>query len=307
LGNSIKFFKNLWRTIFKYFNVVCHKTGNYFKTVEKMVTKTETLYNALLSMKVVSFDDIVGKAAGIIEAAPDRKYIYRKYVNRLVKSGKLQRIRKGLYVVLSPLEEQEGYVADKLLIASKIRNKYYLGFHTALEYYGCASSFYNEAYVCVKAKDRFNPFQYKRFSFRPVFVDDITLGVEEKNYHGNTIKVSSKERTFIECIDRIQYAGGWEECIKSLEGLRTLNIEKLVNLLLHKYKKDILFRRVGYILELLKERSPFYEHVNDHLLNEVEKQITGPPKYLTYGKKGTLNRRWKLYIPDGFEEKLRSI
>lgn len=272
-----------------------------------MVTKTETLYNALLSIKVVSFDDIVGKATGIIEATPDRKYIYRKYVNRLVKSGKLQRIRKGLYVVLSPLEEQEGYVADKLLIASKIRNKYYLGFHTALEYYGCASSFYNEAYVCVKARDRFNPFQYKRFSFRPVFVEGITLGVEEKNYHGNTIKVSSKERTFIECIDRIQYAGGWEECIKSLEGLRTLNIEKLVNLLLHKYKKDILFRRVGYILELLKERSPFYEHVNDHLLNEIEKQITGPPQYLTYGKKGTLNRRWKLYIPDGFEEKLRSI
>ena len=272
-----------------------------------MVTKTETLYNALLPMKVVSFNDIVKKAAGIIEATPNRRYIYRKYVKRLITSGKLQRIRKGLYIVLSPLEEQEGYVTDKLLIASKIRNKYYLGFHTALEYYGCASSFYNEAYVCVKAKDRFNPFQYKRFSFRPVFVDDITLGVEEKNYHGNTIKVSSKERTFIECIDRIQYAGGWEECIKSLEGLRTLNIEKLVNLLLHKYKKDILFRRVGYILELLKERSPFYEHVNDHLLNEVEKQITGPPKYLTYGKKGTLNRRWKLYIPDGFEEKLRCI
>jgi len=95
-------------------------------------------------MKVVSFNDIVKKAAGIIEATPNRRYIYRKYVKRLITSGKLQRIRKGLYIVLSPLEEQEGYVTDKLLIASKIRNKYYLGFHTALEYYGCASSFYNE-------------------------------------------------------------------------------------------------------------------------------------------------------------------
>lgn len=307
MGNSIKFFKNLWKTIFKYFNVVCHKTGNYFKNVKNMVTKTETLYNVLLPMKVVSFNDIVQKAAGIIEATPDRRYIYRKYVNRLVKSGKLQRIKKGLYVVLSPLEEPKRHVVDKLLIASKIRNKYYLGFHTALEYYGCASSFYNEAYVCVKAKDRFNPFQYKRFSFRPVFVEDITLGVEEKNYHGNTIKVSSKERTFIECIDRIQYAGGWEECIKSLEGLGGLNIKKLVNLLLHKYKKDILFRRVGYILELLKERSPFYEHVNDHLLNEIERQITGPPQYLIYGEKGPLNRRWKLYSPKSFEEKFKGI
>jgi len=258
-------------------------------------------------MKVVSFNDIVKKAAGIIEATPNRRYIYRKYVKRLIKSGKLQRIRKGLYIVLSSLEEQEGYITDKLLIASKIRNKYYLGFHTALEYYGCASSFYNEAYICVKAKDRFNPFQYKRFSFKPVFVEDVNLEVETKHYQGNTIKVSSKERTFIECIDRVQYAGGWEECVKSLEGLGGLNIEKLVNLLLYNYKKDILYRRVGYILELLKKRSPFYEHVDDHSLNKIEKQITGQPWYLIYGQKGPLNRRWKLYIPKAFEEKLKGI
>lgn len=281
--------------------------GNYFKNVEKMVTKTEALYNALLPVKVVSFDDIVMKASKVIEAAPNRKYIYRKYVDRLVKNGKLQKIRKGLYIVLSPLEEPERPVVDKLLIASKIRKEYYLGFHTALEYYGCASSFYNEAYICVKAENRFNPFQYKRFRFTPVFVKDVNLEVEKKRYHGNVVKVSSKERTFIECVDRVQYAGGWEECIKSLEGLGGLNMEKLVKLLLHDYKKDILFRRIGYILELLKKRSQFYEHVNESLLNEIERHITGQPKYLIYKEKGTLNKRWKLYIPRIFHEKLKDV
>jgi len=276
------------------------------KNVKNMVTKTEALYHALLPMKVVSFNDIVKEASSIIEAAPNRRYIYHKYVNRLIKSDKLQRVRKGLYIVLSPLEKPENHIADKLLIASKIRDKYYLGFHTALEHYGCASSFYNEAYICVKAKDRFDPFQYKRFSFRPVFVEEVTLETEEKHYQGTTIRVSSKERTFIECIDRVQYAGGWEECIKSLEGLGGLNMKKLLNLL-YKYKKDLLLRRIGYFLEHLKKRSPFYEHVNDHLLNEIEKQITGPPRYLINGEKGPLNRRWKLYIPKAFEEKLRGI
>jgi predicted transcriptional regulator of viral defense system len=271
-----------------------------------MVTKTESLYNALLPMKVVSFDDIVEKASRIINATPNRRYIYRKYVNRLVKNGKLQKIRKGLYIVLSPLEEPKRHIVDKLLVASKIRNKYYLGFHTALEYYGCASSFYNEAYICVKAKDRFDPFHYKRFSFRPVFVEDVTLEVEEKQYQGSNVKVSSKERTFVECIDRVQYSGGWEECIKSLEGLGNVNMKKLLNLLF-KYKKEVLFRRVGYVLELLRKRSPFYEHVNDRLLNKIEKRITGPPRYLIYGEKGLLNRRWKLYVSEGFEEKLRGI
>jgi len=271
-----------------------------------MVTKLEALYNTLLPMKVVGFNDIIGKASSVVKAAPNRRYIYRKYVNKLIENGKLKRIRKGLYLVLSPLEEPEKHVVDKLLVASKIRAEYYLGFHTALEYYGCASSIYNEAYICVRPNDRFNPFQYKRFSFRPVFVNDVTFQVEEKHYQNNTVKVSSKERTFVECVDRVQYAGGWEECIKSLQGLGGLNPERLLTLL-HKYKNDNLYRRVGYVLELLRELSPFYEHVDDRLFNEIQSHLKGPPRYLINRDKGVLQKRWRLYIPEDFEEKLRGI
>jgi len=271
-----------------------------------MVTKVEALYNVLLPMRVVGFNDIIEKASSIVKVVPNRRYIYRKYVDKLIQNGKLHRIRKGLYLVLSPLEEPEKHVVDKLLIASKIRAEYYLGFHTALEYYGCASSIYNEAYICVKPNDRFNPFQYKRFSFKPVFVKDVTFQVEEKHYQNNTIKVSNKERTFLDCIDRVQYAGGWEESIKSLQGLGGLNLEKILTLL-HKYKSDNLYRRAGYVLELLKKRSPFYEHVDDKLLNEIQRQVKRPPRYLINRKKGVLQRRWRLYVPEDFEEKLRGI
>jgi len=271
-----------------------------------MVTKVEALYSALLPMRVVDFNDIIEKASSIVKVAPNRRYIYRKYVNKLIEKGKLQRIRKGLYLVLSPIEDPEKHAVDKLLIASKIRAEYYLGFHTALEYYGTASSIYNEAYVCVKPNDRFNPFQYKRFRFKPVFVEDATFHVEEKHYQNSIIRVSSKERTLIECIDRVEYTGGWEECVKSLQGLGGLNLEKLLTLL-HKHKSGNLYRRSGYVLEILKQRSPFYEHVDDQLLNEIQSHVKGPPRYLINRKKGVLQRRWKLYIPEDFEEKLRGI
>jgi predicted transcriptional regulator of viral defense system len=271
-----------------------------------MATKIESLYNALLPMKVVNFDDIVEKATAIIETNPDRKYVYRKYVRSLIKKGKLQRIRRGLYIVLSPLEEPKRHIIDKLLIASKIKDEHYLGFHTALEYYGCANSFSNEAYICIKAKDRFDLFKYKRFSFKPVFVNDTTIEVEQKKYQTTTIKVSSKERTFIDCIDKLQYAGGWEEAIKSLEGLGGINLEKLLNHL-YTYDKDILYRRVGYVLELLKNRSQFYEDFNEQLLVELKKRISGPPRYLIDTKEGTLDKRWQLYIPQDFHEKLRGL
>ena len=113
-----------------------------------MANKTEALYNALLPMKIASFDDVMQASASVIEGSANRKYIYRKYVKRLIEAHKLQAIRKGLYAVLSPLEKAEKYEPYKLLIASKIRKKYYLGFHTALEFYGCAYSAFNEAYVC---------------------------------------------------------------------------------------------------------------------------------------------------------------
>jgi predicted transcriptional regulator of viral defense system len=271
-----------------------------------MVNKTEALYNALLPMKIASFDDVLQASSSVIEGSANRKYIYRKYVRRLIEAHKLQAIRKGLYAVLSPLEKAEKYEPDKLLIASKIRKKHYLGFHTALEFYGCAYSAFNEAYVCVNPKDRFDPFRYKRFTFKPVFVKDTTSQVVEKPYGSSLLRVSSKERTFIECVDRIQYAGGWEECIKSLENLRGLDVEELISLTLHQGKKG-LPRRVGFILDLLRKRSPFYEHVTDTTLSKIETEIRGPPQYLVRAKKGSLNRRWNLYIPEAFEEQLRGI
>lgn len=270
------------------------------------MTKTEALYNTLLPMKIVNFDDIVKKALDIIEANQSRRYIYRKYVDRLIKMGKLQPIRKELYAVVSPLEKPEKHEVDKLLIASKIRQKYYLGYHTALEYYGCANSLLNEAYVCIQAKDRFNPFHYKRFTFKPVFVKDTTSEIIEKPYYKNLLKVSSKERTFIECIDRVQYAGGWEECIKSLEGLSGLYFGKLLNLTL-KQGRISLTRQIGYVLELLKNRSPFYEHLNEKSLDKLAKKTRGLPRYLIHGKEGPLNKKWNLYIPEDFEENLRGI
>jgi hypothetical protein len=60
-------------------------------------------------------------------------------------------------------------------------------------------------------------------------------------------------------------------------------------------------------MDLLRKRSPFYEHVNDNALSKMEIEISGPPQYLARGKKGSLNRRWNLYIPEVFEEQLRGI
>jgi predicted transcriptional regulator of viral defense system len=271
-----------------------------------MRKKTDQLYSLLIPMKIVSFDDIVQSALKVITSSSDRRYIYRKYVIRLIETGRLQPIRKGLYAVLSPLEKPEKHETDKLLIASKLRKEYYLGFHTALEYYGSAYSAFNEAYVCVQAKNRFDTFHYQRFTFKPVFTKDTVSQTVEKPHDQSFLRVSSKERTFMECIDRVQYAGGWEECIKSLAGLGGIDFQKLVTLTLDQ-RKQILFRRVGYFLELLRNTSPFYEHISQNLLEKLNNRVKGSPQYLIRGETGGLSERWRLYIPEDFKEKLKEI
>ncbi len=119
------------------------------------------------------------------------------------------------------------------------------------------------------------------------------MEVKDRLYQEYHLRVSSKERTFIECIDRVEYAGGWEECLKSLENLGGLNFQRIVNLLF-KTQKEILLRKVGYVLELLKKNSPLYEHLEDRPLDSIAKRASGAPCYLVDGEPGPLHKRWNL-------------
>lgn len=261
------------------------------------MNKLELVYRKLLPLKVVSFDEIVDITREVTQSKK-RQYIYRRYVKKLVEEGKLDRVRKGLYTVLSPLESPQKFTPDRFLIGSKIRENYYLGYHTALEFYGSAYSRFNEVYVSVEKKNRFNTFQYKNLRFRPVFVRDANYDVREKEYQGTKIRVSSKERTFVDCLDRVDYAGGWEEVLKSLQGLGGVDFDKLLENLLF-YENEFLFRKAGLILDILRESSVFYEHITDKMLNNLQKKISEKPRYLS-DKGGVFNERWRLYVPPKF-------
>lgn len=246
-----------------------------------MTNKREEIYRRLLSKKVVSFDEIIGEAEKVI-GPKNRRYIFLKYVKKLLEDGKLERIRRGLYCALSPLEDKTKHAPDKFLVASKLREEYYLGYHTALEFYGCAYSHFNEVQIAVKKRDRFDPFHHRGLDFRPVFVQNTHFEVDEREYSENVTRISSKERTFIDCLDRVKYSGGWEECLKSLQSQGGLNFQKLPKIL-ENYDKDILRRKVGFVLDLLRDTSMFYEHLDTQILSRLREEIPGEPRYMTEG------------------------
>ncbi|KXA99947.1 hypothetical protein AKJ42_02100 [candidate division MSBL1 archaeon SCGC-AAA261C02] len=273
--------------------------------------KKDELYSELLKRRVLTTRGIVKAAEGIV-SNPTTRHVLKKYVSRFIEDGKLVRIRRGLYAALAPLDDPETFIPGKFLVGTKVRSEGFLGYHTALEFHGCANSpVYNTIYVCVNPSKKFDKFSFRGLHFKPILVQDTETGVIEEKYLGQQVRVSNMERTFVDSLDRVNYVGGWEECLKSLETARGLDFNRVIDYTL-KRDNEFLTRKIGFTLELLRDTSTFYEHLDDEHLKKLSDQVGKSPRYLEGARSPeetkTLNKKWRLYLPHQFEERfLRGV
>ena len=271
------------------------------------MTKLELLYQELLRREVVRYKEIEDIASDIVEKKPiSFRYLYNEYINKLRRADKLLHPQRGIYVAVPPTKiNDSSYQPDKYLIASKVQNPYYLGYHTALELHGCAYSNYNEAYIVVSPNKKFRGFDFKNIRYRPIFNSQNQIGLKQINYKNHRIMVSTASRTFLDCIERPEYSGDWEECLKSLESLVGVKANELKKIL-DKIGKDMLFRKTGFILNLFNE-NPYYQGILSNLQTYLTKKIGKSPMYLKEGVKSELDKNWRLYYPIGFKDIIRGI
>ena len=265
---------------------------------------TNELIERISTKQVVTTDEMVETVSEITGTVQENGYVYKKFIYPLLKRKYLNRIRRNLYQVTTPGNRDN--VADRFIIASMVRDDYYIGLHAALEFFGVAYSFRNHAHICVNPRDRFDVFKYQNTIYTPFLTEDTKTCVTTHMYSGRELKVCSKERLFIECIRYPAKVGGWEEILKSLQGLGGIDFVLLLDYLL-KTNNQSLIRRTGLVLELFKENSLFYEHLEEKILRKVENQVEGNVRYFMKGSKGDLNERWMLYVPPDFEQYLRAI
>ncbi len=265
---------------------------------------TEELVEYIAAKNIVTTEEISKQVAEISGNERGNDYVYRKYMYPLLKKEYVDRIRQNLYHVTTPGKRNN--TADGYLVASKIREDYYIAFHAALAFYGCAYSYRNQVHVAVQPIDRFDMFTYQNTEYTPYLTEDTSSGVVFEQYHGEEIRVASKERLFIECIDKPDYVGGWEEVLKSLWGLSGIDFNRLAELLLNKNNQTLL-RRVGVVLEELSRRSLFYQHLEQDTMEKLQSHVEGGMRYLVNGEPGKADENWRLYIPANFWDYLRGI
>lgn len=210
---------------------------------------------------------------------------YENWLSVQLRAKRIMQVRKGLYVVLDITGEP---LTTKFEVASKISEDAFVCYHSALEYYGVANQVFNT--ITVGSKSRFNTFSFEGVEY---------LRKQPKNPHGVIyittagVRITTLERTVVDCIDKIDLAGGIEELLAALEQVRLLDERKLLEIL-SAYDCLFLYQKVGYILQYYKEKFDF----SDEFFAQCKSRLTNQVKYFLSDEFDVVyNAEWRLMAP----------
>lgn len=219
---------------------------------------------------------------------------YSNWIANKLKTRTYIKIRNNLYALVDP--STNDIYSTKFEIASNISDTSFICFHSALEYYGIANQVFND--VTVGSLTKFNNFTFNdcEFIYKPV--KSITL-INDVVSEG--IRVTSLEKTIVDCIDEISFVGGIEEVLNALEQIRYLDKDKLIEAL-DDYDKLVLYQKVGYLLEIFNDRI----NLNQDFFDKCKTHLTRKVNYLMKDefKKVILNKEWNLMVPPNIQSRI---
>lgn len=214
-------------------------------------------------------------------------------------SGRLLRIRRGLYATVPPGLDPHAASPDPYLVAAKLHDDAVLAYHAALAFHGKAYSVWRRIQYLTAARVR--PFVFRGQEFvaaqapLPVrSLPDFGGGVLVRPHAGGEVRVTSLERCLVELFHAPEQGGGWEEIWRSLEMVEFFDLHAIVEYTLL-LRSALTAARVGFFLEQHREEWMVEEKHLEPLLEHVPAQ----PRYLSARREpGRLVARWNLVVPE---------
>lgn len=245
-------------------------------------------YEKILTLKVFNLEDVYNLTGNINTA--------KSTIRDLLLLNYIKRVKHNLYVVCDI--EFKNTIPDQYMIASKIKEDAYISYHSALEYYGVKNQVFYEVYV--STNKRFSNFEFEGITYKYIN-SKYDFGIVQKD----KVRITDKQRTFIDCIDKTELAGGNEELIMCLELLGRLNEDNILEYL-KKYNSSKLYAKVGFFLELYKEHYGIGEGIIEKCNNKCEnKKLYFNEE--TKRMKSIYIKKWNLVVPKIFTNKGEGI
>lgn len=171
---------------------------------------------------------------------------------RLGKKGRVEKIERGKYLLIPAKAGYKGKWAEApFVIANHLVKPYYIGFASALNYWGMTEQVPSVTFVVTTKRKENVKFGPLTFKFVTVTKKRF-FGMTEEKIGDDSFNVSDKEKTIIDCLLHPEYCGGLDEVAKAIweEG------DELDFLKLFEYARDIkvsvVTRRLLYLLDILK-------------------------------------------------------
>ncbi len=169
----------------------------------------------------------------------------------LNRKKRIQRIRKGAYLLVPARAGYEGYWTEEAFtVIPHIIDLYYVGFWTAMNYWDMTEQIPVTVFVATTKRKRGMEFGYKKFKFITLPKKKFFGYVEEKR-KDTRFNVSSREKTIVDCLMHPEYCGGMSEITKAMWNARQDLDWNVVVDMGNKVGKSIVLRRLGYLLSIL--------------------------------------------------------
>lgn len=215
-----------------------------------------------------------------------------------VASGRLVRVRGGLFAVVAPGTNAANAPVDPYLVASHLTDDAVVAYHAALQFHGKAYSQWHRFHYVTRKRAR--PMTFRDLEFVPVQaslalrrVPEKLRGVTTVRHAGGEVRVTTLERTMVDVLDAPDKAGGCEEVWRSLEMVEFFDLDALVAYALA-LRSAVTAARVGYFLD--QHREPLM--VEERHLRTLRKRAPKAARYLSGRREaGKLVAGWNLVVP----------
>lgn len=214
-------------------------------------------------------------------------------VYRLKEKGRIEPIEKGKYQLIPARAGVEGSWSEvPYLIVPTLIDTYYVGYWSALNYWGLTEQVPRTVFVATTKRKRDVEYGPTTFQF-VTLAEEKFFGWTTEEIADGEFNVSDREKTIVDCLDFPQYAGGLEEIVKAIwEGRDELDFEQVLDYA-DRYGVNVLVRRLGYLLEILDLAEDVREEIASRdFTGYMPLDPKGPEERIGYAKAYglTLNR-----------------
>lgn len=231
-------------------------------------------------------------------------------LNRLKQAHErryVERIRPGVYA--SRVGMFADTAPDPFLVASRLTEDYVISYHSALEAHGVAHTPFRRV-TLLSTRTPFRV-EYRSCEFvvrlppKALRRDGAWKVSTVQLRRGNLLlTVTSRERTLVDCLDNLKWAGGIEEVLRSVGSFPSLDVGEVIAYL-DRLGSASTVARVGWVLSADLD----LWRVTPAELDALRSRLRKGPYFLdSRSHSNRLVPEWRLYVPEYLDpaEELRS-